>query len=266
MTFIPDQIFFQTMAQIAANAALPHFRTVLSVENKQEQGFDPVTQADRNTETALRDYLHQHRPQDGIIGEEWGQEGEDKDYIWVIDPIDGTRAYVAGLPSWGSLVGLTHQGRAVAGMMAQPYVGDLFFANKQGSFFTRIQPDIPPSPLQKLAVSQTTNLEQASLFTTTPQLFEAQEFPHFASLRRKVRQARFGGDCYAFAMLAAGFIDLVIEIGLQPYDIVALIPIIEQAGGIITCLDGSRPEAGGNIIAAATPQLYQAALETLIPI
>jgi len=148
--------------------------------------------------------------------------------------------------------------------MAQPYNGDLFFANSQGSFFTRLQPDAPsPAPLQKLASSQVTKLEQASLFTTTPPLFEAEKFPHFATLRQQVRQARFGGDCYAFAMLAAGFIDLVVEIGLQSYDIVALIPLIEQAGGIVTCLNGSRPEQGGDIIAAATPQLYEAALNIL---
>jgi len=265
VSFIPQQDFFEKMAQIAARHALPHFRTDLSVENKQKQGFDPVTEADRNTEAALREFLRTNRGQDGIIGEEWGAEGADRDYVWIIDPIDGTRAYVAGLPSWGTLVGLTHQGRAIAGMMAQPYSRDLFFANQDGSFFTRTASGSPTSTpsLQRLAVSQTTELGKASLFTTTPALFEAKDFPHFGSLRQKVRQARFGGDCYAFAMLAHGLIDLVIEIGLQSYDIVALIPIIEQAGGIVTCLDGSRPESGGNIIAAATPQLYEAALDVL---
>jgi len=265
MSFMPSRDFFENLAQIAADQSLPYFRTPLSVENKLEHGFDPVTQADKNTEAALREYLRQHRPQDGIIGEEWGAENEERDNIWIIDPIDGTRAYVAGLPSWGTLVGLTHKGRAVAGMMAQPYNGDLFFANQQGSFFTRLQPGSSSSNLQKLTVSQTSELEKASLFTTTPSLFEREEFPRFYQLRQKLRQARFGGDCYAFAMLAAGLIDLVIEIGLQSYDIVALIPIIEQAGGLVTCLDGSRPEQGGDIIAAATPQLYEAALAILQP-
>jgi len=263
MPFMPAQDFFENLAKIATSQSLPYFRTALAVENKLNQGFDPVTLADKDTEAALREYLRQHRPQDGIIGEEWGAENETQEHVWIIDPIDGTRAYVAGLPSWGTLVGLTHKGRAVAGMMAQPYNGDLFFANQKGSFFTRLQPDSSVTNLKKLAVSQTTELEKASLFTTTPTLFETQEFPHFAQLRQKVRQARFGGDCYAFAMLAAGLIDLVIEIGLQSYDIVALVPIIEQAGGLVTCLDGSRPEGGGNIIAAATPQLYEAALAIL---
>jgi len=260
MVYIPDQAFFEQMAQIAARQSLPYFRTALVVDNKQQQGFDPVTQADRDTERALRDFIRISRPQDGIIGEEWGNEGEDRDHVWVIDPIDGTRAYVAGLPSWGSLVGLMVQSRAVAGMMAQPYTGDLFFANEEGSFFTRLDTSGTSTALQKLSVSQTTELEQVSLFSTTPGLFEAQDYPNFTHLRKRVRQARFGGDCYAFALLAAGFIDLVIEIGLQSYDIVALIPIIEQAGGIVTCFDGSRPESGGNIIAAATPKLHEQAL------
>jgi len=261
MAFTPTQEFFIEMAQIAAQQSLPYFRTALVVDNKQAQGFDPVTQADRDTENALRNFIRTRRPQDGIIGEEWGSEGENQEHVWVIDPIDGTRAYVAGLPSWGTLVGLMQQSRAVAGMMAQPYTGDLFFANQEGSFFTRLDAKGASTKRQKLSVSQTTDLAQASLFTTTPSLFEAKQFPNFARLRHNVRQARFGGDCYAFAMLAAGFIDLVIEIDLQSYDIVALVPIIEQAGGIVTCLDGSRPEAGGNIIAAATPQLYEQALQ-----
>jgi len=263
MSFIPDQAFFEQMARIAASRSLPYFRTSLEVDNKAATGFDPVTRADRETERALRDFIRTKRGFDGIIGEEWGAENDDQDYVWVIDPIDGTRAYVAGLPSWGTLVGLMHQGRAIAGMMAQPYNGDLFFANQAGSFFTRLISDSTATSWQKLSVSQTTKLEEASLFTTTPGLFEGQDFPDFAPLRRQVRQVRFGGDCYAFALLASGFIDLVIEVGLQSYDIVALIPLIEQAGGIVTCFDGSRPEAGGNIIAAATPSLHQAALQFL---
>jgi len=261
MSFIPDQAFFEAMAHIAAAPSLSYFRTPLLVENKATQGFDPVTQADRQTEHSLRDFLRAQRSQDGIIGEEWGAEGETQDYVWVIDPIDGTRAYVAGLPSWGTLVGLMFQGRAVAGMMAQPYNGDLFFANEKGSFFTRLCVDKPLATPQKLSVRQTTELAEASLFTTTPGLFDGTEFPGFCALRRKVRQVRFGGDCYAFALLAAGLIDLVIEVGLQNYDIVALIPIIEQAGGVVSCFDGSRAESGGNIIAAATPQLHSEALE-----
>jgi len=264
MNFIPDQAFFEEMALVAACQSLPYFRTSLIVDNKQSHGFDPVTEADRNTELALREFIRARRPQDGIIGEEWGSEREEQDHIWVIDPIDGTRAYVAGLPSWGTLVGLMVHGRAVAGMMAQPYTGDLFFANSEGSFFTRNGMREAVQPLQKLAVRQTTNLEEASLFSTTPGLFEAQDFPGFATLRQKVRQARFGGDCYAFALLAAGLIDLVVEVGLQAYDIVALVPIIEQAGGTVSRFDGFRPEGGGNIIAAATPQLHEAALNLLI--
>jgi len=255
--------FFMSLADIATHETLPLFRQPIAVDNKEEGYFDPVTQADRQTEEALRRFIHEQRPQDGVLGEEGGMEKGENDYLWVIDPIDGTRSFICGIPIWGTLVGLLHHEEAVAGMMAQPFTGELFFANEEGSFFTRRQANGSYLPPQTLTTRNTTSLHESTLFTTAPTMFNEQSSNAFKALEQKVQLARFGTDCYAPAMLAAGFVDLVVEAGVQPYDIVALIPIIEQAGGVITCWDGSPAEKAGNIIAAATPQLHAHALEIL---
>jgi histidinol phosphatase-like enzyme (inositol monophosphatase family) len=172
----------------------------------------------------------------------------------VIDPIDGTRAFITGIPVWGTLVGLTEKGKAVAGFMAQPFTGELFYALDGKS--RRICGDAESAN----RVSAITSLSKATLFTTTPHLFKGEMRRRYDEIELQVKLFRYGCDCYAYCMLAAGFVDLVIETGLQPYDIVALVPIIEAAGGIVTGWDGSSPEKGGNIIAAATPELHHAAM------
>lgn len=258
MPAVVDKAFFEALANIARCESLPFFRQPVAVYNKDEQGFDPVTQADIRTEQSLRSYIAGKFPDHGIYGEEEGIGGGGQDFVWVIDPIDGTRSFISGIPVWGTLVGLLHKGRAVAGMMAQPFTHELFFATSQGSFFQHAD-DTP----RQLKVRKTINLAEATLFSTTPSLFDEKTCPGFNRLEQTVRLTRFGTDCYAFAMLASGFIDLVIEAGLKPYDIVALVPVIEKAGGIITQWNGRSAEQGGNIIAAATPQLYEAALQKL---
>jgi histidinol phosphatase-like enzyme (inositol monophosphatase family) len=175
----------------------------------------------------------------------------------VIDPIDGTRAFISGLPLWGTLVGLTVGGRAVAGMMSQPFTGELYLADGTGAFL-----DGPDG--RKLQTSDVTSLAEATLCTTTPALFREGKRQVYDLLEAEMRLARYGTDCYAYAMLASGHVDLVVEPGLQSYDIVALIPIIEQAGGVVTTFDGGRPENGGDIIAAANAELHAKARAFLI--
>jgi len=258
MATVIDKDFFLQLAAIARRESLPYFRQPVTVANKDKDRFDPVTVADIKTEQGLRAHIAAKFPDHAIYGEEHGCAGAESDTMWVIDPIDGTRAFISGMPVWGTLVGLLHKGRAVAGMMAQPFTRELFFANAEGSFYHR-----DGQALQRLAVRQTTDLAAATLFSTAPSLFDENTGPAFSRLEQAVQMTRYGTDCYAFAMLAAGCVDLVVEVGLKPHDIVALIPIIEQAGGMITQWNGQPAEQGGNIIAAANPQLYASALQKL---
>lgn len=249
--------FMRRIAAAAAAQTLPRFRQAGLVSNKLDSGFDPVTEADREAEKAIRALIRSSFPDHGILGEEFGAENTDSRHVWVIDPIDGTRAFISGLPLWGTLVGLTDAGDAVAGMMSQPFTGELFWADKDASYY-----DGPGGP-RRLSTRSTRAIADATLCTTTPALFLGAMRSAYDRLEGSVRLARYGTDCYAYAMLAAGNVDLVVESGLQPYDIVALIPIIEQAGGVITRWDGGPAEKAGDIVAAATPELHAAALEML---
>ncbi len=249
--------FLKVVADTAAIETLPRFRTPHEIGNKVAGGFDPVTEADRAAERAIRRVIEERYPDHSILGEEFGASGAGSDYEWVIDPIDGTRAFISGLPLWGTLVGLKRGGRAIAGVMAQPFTGETFIADGNGSWYDG------PGGRRKLATSAVTKLADAIMCTTTPALFTDKHRVSYDRIEKAVRLARYGTDCYAYCMLAAGHVDLVVEIGLQPYDIVALVPIIEQAGGVITTADGGRPEQAGHIVAAANPALHAAALELL---
>ena len=249
--------FFRRVAAAAAAETLPRFRQAGDVTNKIEGGFDPVTEADREAEQAIRALIRADHPSHGILGEEFGSENATSDHIWVIDPIDGTRSFISGIPLWGTLVGLTNKGDAVAGMMAQPFIGELFYASGGEAWYEG------PAGRRRLTTRKTVSLDEATLCTTTPALFHGDRREAYERLEHAVRLPRYGTDCYAYAMLAAGNIDLVVEVGLQPYDIVALIPIIEAAGGMITEWSGGRAEEGGGIVAAATPELHAAAMEAL---
>lgn len=249
--------FFAEIAEAAAAATLPYFRTMMTVDNKLDGGFDPVTEADKAAERAIRALIERNFPDDGIHGEEYGLVRAGAPRRWVIDPVDGTRAFITGLPVWGTLVGLTENNLATAGLMAQPFTGESFMA--AGSCAVRQWRGVTVD----LRVSACQNLAEAKMFTTSPHLFKGAMRSRFDALETRVKMTRYGTDCYAFAMLAAGFADLVIDPGLQPYDIVALIPLIEKAGGIVTTLEGKRAENGGDIIAAASPQLHQAAMAAL---
>jgi histidinol phosphatase-like enzyme (inositol monophosphatase family) len=249
--------FIRRLAAAAAAETLPRFRGAGAVSNKLEAGFDPVTEADREAETAIRALIRREFPGHGILGEEFGPENADSRHVWVIDPIDGTRAFISGLPLWGTLVGLTDDGDAIAGMMSQPFTSELFWADGEASYYSG------PDGDRRLASRPTRELAEATLCTTTPALFGGDTRATFDRLESSVRLSRYGTDCYAYAMVAAGHVDLVVETALQPYDIVALVPIIERAGGVITTWDGGPAEKAGDIVAAATPELHAAALEML---
>jgi histidinol phosphatase-like enzyme (inositol monophosphatase family) len=249
--------FARRLAAAAAAETLPRFRMGGAVANKLQSGFDPVTEADREAERAIRALLRAEHPGHGVVGEEFGAEEGDGRHVWVIDPIDGTRSFISGIPLWGTLVGLLQDGDGVAGLMSQPFTGELFLADADGARYEG------PGGRRALETRPTRTLAEATLCTTTPALFKDAERGAYERVEGMTRLARYGTDCYAYAMLAAGQVDLVIETGLQPYDIVALVPIIERAGGVVTRWDGGPAERAGQIVAAATPQLHEAALRAL---
>ena len=241
-------------ADAAATRTLPLFRTTLDIDNKYTVGFDPVTEADRSAETAIRAVIAEAFPDHAVIGEEWGNSG-DSDYTWIIDPVDGTRAFISGAPVWGTLIGFAHHGTAIAGLMSQPFIGETFLALPGSSTYRR------NGTTTANRTSGQTELAPSRVFTTTPSLFRTPELMHkWNAIEAATRLQRFGMDCYGYALLAAGHADLVIEPFLQTYDIAALVPIIREAGGAIACWDGSDPTIGGNVVAAATPELLEKAL------
>jgi histidinol phosphatase-like enzyme (inositol monophosphatase family) len=238
----------------AAARTLSLFRTDLGIDNKLQSGFDPVTEADRGAETAIREIITGAFRDHAIIGEEWGTTGESP-FTWIIDPVDGTRAFISGAPVWGTLIGFAQNGVAIAGLMSQPFIGETFLAVPGRATYHR------NGKIQPLRTSGQTDLAAAKVFTTTPKLFRTPELlAKWTAIESTTRLQRFGMDCYGYALLAAGHADLVIEPSLQTYDIAALVPIIREAGGAIACWDGSEPTGGGNVIAAATPQLLEVAL------
>lgn len=255
---LPDLDFLQRLAAAAAAETLPLFRADSAVDNKLSAGFDPVTEADRRAETAIRAVIEEAFPEHGIIGEEFGAVRSGADSVWIIDPIDGTRAFISGLPVWGTLVGLKVGGNARAGFMSQPFTGELFVADGSATYL--IRGDAAP---QRIRTRRGRSLSEATIFTTTPALYEVDKRRAFDRLEEAVQLSRYGCDCYAFAMVAAGHADIAIEPGLNTYDIAALIPVVEQAGGIVTTWDGDNAVDGGDVIAAATPELHEAALATL---
>lgn len=221
-------------------------------------GYDPVTEADRAIEELLRAGISSMLPGDAVVGEENGRSGPaDAARTWYLDPIDGTKAFLTGMTGWGTLVGVVEDGRAVAGWMDQPVLGETFSAVGGRATVRRTDGDTGRPLTVDLHTSECRQLSDAILYTTHPSMFgdSGGSRDRYDELGRRVRLQRFGGDCYAYCMLAAGRVDLVVESDLNSYDIVALIPIIEAAGGVITGPDGGQPIEGGTVVAAATPEL-----------
>jgi histidinol phosphatase-like enzyme (inositol monophosphatase family) len=250
--------FVNELADLSGKTILPFFRTALATSNKAGGGgFDPVTEADRASELAMRRHIKEHFPLHGIIGEEYGSEGKDADYIWVLDPVDGTRAFIAGLPLWGTLIGLVHGGNPCFGMMNQPFIKERFWGDGEAAYYNG------PTGERPLMTSRCQHVNDAILTATTPAMFQGKAWDAFQRLEMEARMTRYGADAYGYCMLAAGHIDVVVEADLQPYDIIPLIPIIEGAGGIVTTWQGDDPTKGGSIVAAATRQLHHEVLRIL---
>ncbi|MGV1015131.1 MAG: histidinol-phosphatase [Methyloceanibacter sp.] len=261
----PQQEDFQALLATAHTAAdragaviLPHFRTKFAVDHKGGDLFDPVTIADREAEQTIRTVIEQAHPAHGIVGEEFGTVRGDAEYCWVIDPIDGTRSFMLGLPIWGTLIGLTRSGTPLLGMMDQPFTGERFWSGETEAFFRH------KGETRSMGTRLCPALGEALLATTSTDFFTHEdEHRRFEVLTRAVRLRRFGGDCYNYCLLALGQIDLVVEAGLQPYDILPLMPIIERAGGIVTTWDGGDAKGGGRVVAACGPRLHEAAVKIL---
>ena len=246
------------LADAARAATLLHFRSAgLSAESKETLRFDPVTVADRLAEDRMREILARRRPQDAILGEEYGARPGTSGLTWVLDPIDGPRGYLAGTPTWGVLIPVSDAGGPVYGVIDQPYIGERFLGGLGRAAMTG------PQGAQALRSRPARPLSEAILFTTFPEVGTPAEAAAFRRVAAEVRLVRYGMDCYAYALLAAGQIDLVIEAGLQAYDIQAPMAVIEAAGGIVTDWQGRPCQQGGQVLAAANPAVHAAALARL---
>lgn len=258
MGAVDFEAFVHELADVSGQAILPFFRTALGVEDKSRGvAFDPVTAADRAAEQAMRALIRRNFPGHGVIGEEYDNEHVDAEFVWMLDPIDGTKSFIAGMPAWGTLIGLARNGRPVYGMMHQPFIRERFYGDGASARYRG------PAGDRRLAVRACATLADALMVTTSPRLMDEPDRARFGVVEEHVRMSRYGGDCYAYCMVAAGHVDLVIETNLQDHDIVPLIPIIEGAGGIVTDWDGKPALGGGRVVVSGDRRLHDAALEML---
>jgi histidinol phosphatase-like enzyme (inositol monophosphatase family) len=246
------------MADAARAATLLHFRSAgLSAETKESGRFDPVTAADRLAEDRMLDVLSRHRPQDGVNGEERGAREGTSGLTWHLDPIDGTRGFLSGTPTWGVLIAVGDGSGPIYGLIDQPYIGERFEGGLGRARVTG------PTGAAALRCRDARPLSEAILLSTFPEIGTASEAAAFRRVAERVRLTRYGTDCYGYALLAAGQVDLVIEAGLHSYDVMAPIAVIEAAGGIVTDWQGRPAHAGGQVVAAANAAVHAAALERL---
>lgn len=246
------------LADAARTATLAWFRRpALSADSKESDRFDPVTEGDRAAEDAMRDLLARLRPQDGILGEERGSSQGSSGLTWILDPIDGTRGFLSGTPTWGVLIALADSHGPFLGIIDQPYIGERFIGAPGLAEVSG------PMGTAALATRAARPLSEAIIFTTFPEVGTPAEAEAFHRLAGQCRLLRYGMDCYAYALLAAGQIDLVVEAGLQTYDIAAPIAVIEAAGGIVTDWTGGPAHQGGRVIAAANATIHAEALKLL---
>jgi myo-inositol-1(or 4)-monophosphatase len=258
MTAIDFASFVEELASVSGEIIRPFFRTALGIENKSlSGGFDPVTAADRAAESAMRALIQKSFPEHGVIGEEFDPHQPDAEYVWVLDPIDGTKSFISGMPAWGTLIALTRHREPIYGVMHQPFTRELFSGDGSGANYRG------PVGDRELRVRPCASLNEAVLFTTSPLLMNAADRQAFGRVEQAVRLSRYGGDCYAYCVLAAGHVDLVIETELKPHDVLALIPIVEGAGGIMTTWENGRPHNGGRIVVAGDKRVHAQAMELL---
>ncbi len=247
------------LADISGPVVLRHFRRPIAVENKAGgRAYDPVTIADKGAERAISKALKARFPDHGMVGEEYGVRRGTSPFSWVIDPIDGTRSFVAGSPLWGTLIGVLRDSTPFLGLVDQPYTGERFWSAANASFSRCGGRE------RRIKTRSCGKLGDAVFTTTHPDLFASDgQAALLVELKSAARMTRYGGDCYGYCMLAAGFVDLIVEPGLKSYDIVALIPIIERAGGCITTWDGGPALSGGDIVASGDPRLHDAVLKRI---
>jgi myo-inositol-1(or 4)-monophosphatase len=257
MTAIDFTSFVDQLTKASGEVILPFFRTALTVDNKKPGGFDPVTAADRTAEDVMRTLIRKNFPEHGIQGEEYGAERTDAEYVWLLDPIDGTKSFITGMVAWGTLIGLMRLGEPVFGMMHQPFTREHFSGDGGATQYRG------PAGNRELRVRECESLSDAVLSTTSPLLMQKGDRAAFGRVENSVKLSRYGGDCYAYCMLAAGQIDLIIETELKPHDIVPLMPIIAGAGGIVTTWENRPAQAGGRIVVAGDRRVHAAAMEVL---
>ena len=251
--------FAGRLADAGRPIALEHFRADAPAANKQASGFDPVTAADKGVEARLRALIAEHRPADGVIGEEDEEQASRSGLTWVIDPIDGTRAFIAGLPTWTMLIALQDASGPLVSVIDQPFTSERFIgAGRHGAWLEH-------SGARKAlaARSSVAHIADAIISTTDPGLFSKPESQAFAGVAERAKVRRYGLDAYAYAALALGGVDLVIESGLQAWDAAALVPVVTGAGGVMSDWTGGPCHGGGQVVAAATPALHAEALEAL---
>ncbi len=258
MTAIDFAAFVDELATVSGETIRPFFRSALSVENKAHAGgFDPVTAADRAAEMAMRVLIKKTFPAHGIIGEEFPAERPDAEFVWILDPIDGTKSFICGLPMWGTLIALTRHGEPIYGLMHQPFTREHFSGDGTGARYRG------PAGNRALQTRPCAALSDAIMLTTSPLLMNDADRACFGRVEQAVRLSRYGGDCYAYCVLAAGQTDLIIETELKPHDVLALIPIIEGAGGIVTTWENGSPYKGGRIVAAGDRRVHEQAMKLL---
>ncbi|UTW56015.1 histidinol-phosphatase [Kordiimonas sp. SCSIO 12610] len=238
--------FVERLSDAAASVTLKYFRQKISIDDKVKNGvFDPVTEGDRGAEAAIRALIDTHYPDHAIIGEEYGIKDGDSDFTWVLDPIDGTRAFISGLPTWGTLIALLYKGEPIIGVIDQPYLKERYVG----------MPGSATLNGDKLETRQCPTLADATISTTDPDLFKGTEREAFNRVLNGSKLVRYGLDCYAYAIVASGHMDLVIENGLESYDMMALIPVIRGAGGAVTNWQSDRPGASGHLLAVGDSAL-----------
>ncbi len=246
------------MADVAQVETLRHFRVSgLVADNKWSVGFDPVTVADRAAELAMRKVLAEMRPDDAILGEEFGYSEGTSGLTWVLDPIDGTRGYISGTPTWGVLISVRDETGPFFGMICQPYIGERFVGGLGEAWVDG------PHGRNDLKTRMARPLSEAIMLTTFPAIGTPVEKAAFDRVKKQVQLTRYGMDCYGYALLAAGQVDLVIEAGLQAYDVQAPIAVVQAAGGVVTDWRGGPAHEGGRMLAAANVEIHAAALEIL---
>ncbi len=247
--------FAIALAEAAANEILPHFRRNAPIDVKAGPLWDPVTEGDRAGERVIRKMIEERYPGHGINGEEYGIKEGRSGFTWILDPVDGTRSFVCGMPTWATLIGLNFEEKPVVGLMNQPFVGDMFYGNPEGAWLNH------RGTTQAIRTRTGVRLAAATLGTTAPEHYR--QDTGFERLRKTAQLTRYGGDAYFFALMAAGHIDIAMDANLQAYDIAPLLPIVTGASGVYAEWTGSDATKGGNVITAGSQALLDEALAVM---